>query len=100
MSGNVDNEQNIKMIIPIMENIMKIHLDADYNSHRVFYPVYRFNGNLTAIELKTCFSHLSANVVIPQDILLPQLSMVQRSRLLQDEITCVKITMIFFLNKM
>lgn len=69
---------------------MNIHLEADYKSHTAFNPIYRFGGQLIAVELLTHFSHSTANVAIPQELLLPQLSIDQRILLLQNQINSIE----------
>lgn len=69
---------------------MKIHLEADYKSYTAFYPVYRFDGQLIAVELLTHFSHTTANVAMPQEILLPQIDNDQRILLLQSQIKSIE----------
>lgn len=69
---------------------MKIHLAADYNNHAAFYPVYTLTGRLTAVELNSWFSHETANVVIPVEMVIPQLTFEQRISLLQSEINLVE----------
>lgn len=75
---------------------MKIHLETDYNSITTFTPVYAFDGHLIAVELLTHFSHHAVNVVIPQDILIPQLDDEQRIFLLQSQITSAEKHHAFF----
>lgn len=69
---------------------MKIHLEADYKSYTAFYPVYRFDGHLIAVELLTHFSHTTANVAMPQEMLLPQMDNDQRILLLQSQIQSIE----------
>lgn len=69
---------------------MKIHLEADYKSYTAFYPVYSFDGQLISVELLTHFSHSTANVAIPQHLLLPQLTTDQRITLLQTQINSIE----------
>jgi EAL domain-containing protein (putative c-di-GMP-specific phosphodiesterase class I) len=69
---------------------MKIHLEADYKSYTAFYPVYRLDGHLIAVELLTHFSHTTANVAMPQEMLLPQMDKEQRILLLQSQIKSIE----------
>ncbi|MEM6159491.1 EAL domain-containing protein [Erwinia sp. P6884] len=69
---------------------MKIHLAADYKSYSTFYPIYSFGGKLIAVKLMTHFSHSTANVIIPQEMLLPQLDNDQRIILLQKQINSLE----------
>lgn len=69
---------------------MKIHLEADYKSYTAFYPVYSFDGLLIAVELLTHFSHTTANVAIPQEMVLPQMDSDQRILLLQSQINSIE----------
>ncbi|WP_338563252.1 EAL domain-containing protein [Erwinia sp. E_sp_B04_7] len=69
---------------------MKIHLEADYKSYTAFYPVYSFDGLLIAVELMTHFSHTTANVAIPQEMVLPQMDSDQRILLLQNQIKSIE----------
>lgn len=69
---------------------MKIHLEADYKSYTAFYPVYSFDGLLIAVELLTHFSHTTANVAMPQEMLLPQMDSEQRILLLQSQIASIE----------
>ncbi|WP_147197279.1 EAL domain-containing protein [Pantoea sp. MBD-2R] len=75
---------------------MKIHLEADYKSYTAFNPVYSFDGHLLSVELLTHFSHSTANVAIPQELLLPQLSCEQRMTLLQSQINSIQKHHAFF----
>ncbi len=75
---------------------MKIHLDADYKSYTAFNPVYSLDGQLIAVELLTHFSHSTANVAIPQELLLPQFSRAQRITLLQSQINSIEKHHAFF----
>ncbi|WP_034947845.1 EAL domain-containing protein [Erwinia oleae] len=75
---------------------MKIYLEADYKSYTAFYPLYSFDGRLLAVELLTHFSHSTANVAIPYDMLLPQLNEAQRVALFQNQINCVEKHQAFF----
>lgn len=75
---------------------MKIHLEADYKSSTAFYPIYSFAGQLISVELVTHFSHTTANVAIPQDMLLPQLDNEQRVLLLQKQINSIEKHQDFF----
>mgnify|MGYP000977568508 CR=1 FL=1 len=69
---------------------MKIHLAADYSSNAAFYPIYTLTGKLNAVELISWFSDDGANVAIPADMLIPQLTFEQRISLLQNQITVVE----------
>ncbi|WP_312043449.1 EAL domain-containing protein [Erwinia sp.] len=75
---------------------MNIHLEADYKSYTAFNPIYRFGGQLIAVELLTQFSHSTANVAIPQEFLLPQLNTEQRILLLQNQINSIERHADFF----
>lgn len=75
---------------------MKIHVVADYNSYAAFYPVYSLYGQLTSIDLVSLFLHEAANVVIPQEILLPQLDQKQRITLLQNLVAIIDKNYDFF----
>lgn len=75
---------------------MKIHLAADYRSNAAFYPVYTLTGRLTAVELISWFSDENANVAIPAEMLIPQLTFEQRISLLQSQITLVEKYREFF----
>lgn len=75
---------------------MKIHLEADYKSYAAFYPVYSFDGLLIAVELLTHFSHTTANVAMPQEMLLPQMDSEQRILLLQSQIGSIEKNHDFF----
>ncbi len=79
-----------------MAKKMKIHLEADYKIHTAFSPVYRPGGQLTAVHMLTHFTHAQANVVIPQEILIPQLNEHQRVLLLQDQINMIEKHYEFF----
>jgi len=79
-----------------MANKMKIHLEADYKTFTAFCPVYRPGGQLAAVEMLTHFTHAQANVVIPQEILIPQLNERQRVLLLQDQINIIEKHYDFF----
>lgn len=79
-----------------MANKMKIHLEADYKTFTAFCPVYRPGGQLAAVEMLTHFAHAQANVVIPQEILIPQLNEHQRVLLLQDQINIIGKHYAFF----
>ncbi|MEI2264780.1 EAL domain-containing protein [Erwinia sp. CGal63] len=75
---------------------MNIHLEADYISHTAFNPIYGFGGQLIAVELLTHFSHSTANVAVPQELLLPQLDKEQRIVLLQNQINSIEKHADFF----
>ncbi|MBV4366520.1 EAL domain-containing protein [Erwinia phyllosphaerae] len=75
---------------------MNIHLEADYKSYTSFNPIYCFGGQLIAVELLTQFSHSTANVAIPQELLLPQLCKEQRIVLLQNQINSIERHLDFF----
>lgn len=77
-------------------NSMNIHLEADYKSVTTFTPVYAFDGQLIAVELLTHFSHHAVNVVIPQDMLIPQLNDDQRLFLFQSQINSAEKHHAFF----
>lgn len=65
---------------------MKIHLEADYISSTVFYPTYRLDGRLLSVTLQLHFHQISANVSIPQELVLLQLDDEQRLSLLQKKL--------------
>lgn len=81
-----------------MANEMKIHLQADYKTHNGFCPIYAPDGQLTAVEMLTHFTHAAANVSIPQEILTPQLNDQQRLRLMQDKINIISRHHGFFIQ--
>ncbi|WP_437611083.1 EAL domain-containing protein [Erwinia sp. V71] len=69
---------------------MKIHLAADYRIGAAFYPIYTLTGQLTAVELVSWFSHETANVAIPVEMLIAQLTFEQRISLLQSQISLIE----------
>lgn len=75
---------------------MKVHLEADYKSYTAFNPVYSLDGHLLSVELLTHFSHSTANVAIPQELMLPQLCDEQRITLLQTQINSIEKHHAFF----
>ncbi|MCU5774935.1 EAL domain-containing protein [Erwiniaceae bacterium BAC15a-03b] len=75
---------------------MKIHLAADYDISAAFYPIYTLTGQLTAVELISWFSHETANVAIPVEMLIAQLTFEQRIALLQSQISLVEKHYDFF----
>lgn len=79
-----------------MAEKMKIHLEADYHSYTAFYPTYRLDGRLMAVTLALHFHHESANVAIPQELVLPQLNDEQRLTLLQNKLQIAEKNLDFF----
>ncbi|MFC0139308.1 EAL domain-containing protein [Erwinia mallotivora] len=77
---------------------MKVHLEADYKSYTTFSPTYSFGGQLISVGVLTHFMHTSANVAIPQDLLLPQLNQTQRITLLQTQLNIIEKHADFFLR--
>ncbi|MFS2223670.1 EAL domain-containing protein [Pantoea sp. B65] len=75
---------------------MKIHLAADYDISAAFYPIYTLTGQLTAVELLSWFSHETANVAIPVEMMMAQLTFEQRISLLQSQISLVEKHYDFF----
>lgn len=71
---------------------------ADYFIHTAFNPVYALNGRLLAVDLLSSFTHTSLNVVVPQDILLPQFDGEQRLQTLQKQISVIEQYHDFFLR--
>ncbi|ARJ43790.1 hypothetical protein B1H58_18220 [Pantoea alhagi] len=71
---------------------------ADYFIHTAFNPVYALNGRLLAVDLLSSFTHTSLNVVVPQDILLPQFDGEQRLQTLQKQISVIEHYHDFFLR--
>ncbi|MCX8956135.1 EAL domain-containing protein [Erwinia psidii] len=69
---------------------MKIHLEADYTICTTFQPIYSLSGQLISVGLMSHFSHSSANVAIPLDLLMPQLSQAQRITLLQNQLNIIE----------
>ncbi|PIJ51842.1 hypothetical protein BL250_06235 [Erwinia sp. OLTSP20] len=65
---------------------MKVHLEADYTGSTVFSPTYRPDGKLLSVTLQLHFHQSSANVSIPQELMLPQLDEKQRLNLLQKKL--------------
>ncbi|PKH26513.1 hypothetical protein CIG19_01570 [Enterobacterales bacterium CwR94] len=77
---------------------MKIQLEADYKSHTRYVPIYRLNGQLIAVSMSTYFIHATANVVAPQEIVRPQLSLEQRAGLLMSQLTQLESLQHFFIQ--
>ncbi|MBP2155529.1 hypothetical protein [Erwinia rhapontici] len=75
---------------------MNIFLEADYKTYTAFCPVYSPGGLLTSVEMLTHFTHASANVAMPQEILTPLLNDRQRVLLLQEQINVIEKHYDFF----
>lgn len=75
---------------------MQIHLSADFRSRNIFYPCYTPHGRLAAVEMNVTFVHETADVTLPQSMLLPQLDATQRAAIMQDQLSLLENNSDFF----
>lgn len=77
---------------------MNIFLEADCQTYTAFCPAYTPGGRLSSVEMLTHFTHASANVAMPQEILTVLLNDRQRVLLLQQQINVLEKHYEFFSN--
>ncbi|MCG8710096.1 EAL domain-containing protein [Brenneria sp. 4F2] len=69
---------------------MLIRLDVDYVSDYVFWPIYRMDGKLLAVEMITRFNSLFGNMSILPDIIFSMLTKLQQHDFIIEQIDFIK----------
>ena len=69
---------------------MLIRLDVDYVSDYVFWPIYRMDGKLLAVEMITRFNSLFGNMSILPDIIFSMLNELQQHDFIIEKIDLIK----------
>lgn len=69
---------------------MIIHLEVDYVSDYVFWPVYSLDGRLIAVEMISRFNGFSGNLSMPSDILFTLLNKEQRYDFIHEHILFIE----------
>ncbi|MBA5601246.1 EAL domain-containing protein [Pectobacterium aroidearum] len=77
---------------------MRIHLAVDYTSDYVFWPIFRLDGTLLAVEMISHFNGLSGKLSMPADILLMQLSPRQKQDLVHEQLLFIKEKSAWFVD--
>ncbi|WP_409160667.1 EAL domain-containing protein [Pectobacterium sp. B2J-2] len=77
---------------------MRIHLAVDYTSDYVFWPIFRLDGSLLAVEMISHFNGLSGKLSMPADILLMQLSPHQKQDLVHEQLLFIKEKSTWFID--
>ncbi len=78
--------------------IMRIHLAVDYTSDYVFWPIFRLDGTLLAVEMISHFNGLSGKLSMPADILLMQLSPRQQYDFVCEQLLFIKDKSAWFID--
>ncbi|UYA60925.1 Putative anti-FlhC(2)FlhD(4) factor YdiV [Pectobacterium sp. F1-1] len=77
---------------------MRIHLAVDYTSDYVFWPIFRLDGTLLAVEMISHFNGLSGKLSMPADILLMQLNSRQKQDLIHEQLLFIKEKSAWFID--
>ncbi|WCG84612.1 EAL domain-containing protein [Pectobacterium sp. A5351] len=77
---------------------MRIHLAVDYTSDYVFWPIFRLDGTLLAVEMISHFNGLSGKLSMPADILLMQLNPRQKQDLIHEQLLFIKEKSAWFID--
>ncbi|KHN50615.1 EAL domain-containing protein [Pectobacterium fontis] len=77
---------------------MRIHLAVDYISDYVFWPIFRLDGTLLAVEMISHFTGLSGKLSMPADILLTQLSPRQQYDVVCEQLLFIKDKSAWFID--
>ncbi|ACX88520.1 EAL domain-containing protein [Pectobacterium parmentieri] len=77
---------------------MRIHLAVDYISDYVFWPIFRLDGTLLAVEMISHFNGLSGKLSMPADILLTQLNSSQKHDFVHEQLLFIKEKSAWFID--
>ncbi|MEL0577886.1 EAL domain-containing protein [Pectobacterium punjabense] len=77
---------------------MRVHLAVDYTSDYVFWPIFRLDGTLLAVEMISHFNGLAGKLSMPADILLMQLSPRQQYDFVHEQLLFIKEKSAWFID--
>ncbi|KAA9001226.1 EAL domain-containing protein [Affinibrenneria salicis] len=77
---------------------MRIRLDVDYISSYVFWPIYRPDMRLLALEMMPRFNSGDGALSIHKEILVPQLSVEQKQTMLLEQLSFIKSNADWFIR--